>query len=150
MATGKATYLTARVTIVLLALTFALAPALVKARPSEPSLSADLVPALTGGCPNPYHVRPGETLNAIARTCGVSTRSIRQWNNLSSDKVGVGRALIVRVGGTTLDVLLQTRATPALQAVRSRPVPIVPQPTPCFVPTIAPLVARPNQAHTAS
>jgi len=40
-------------------------------------------------------VQKGETLSAIARTCGVSVAALKKANNLTSDSLAVGQKLII-------------------------------------------------------
>lgn len=42
-----------------------------------------------------HKVKKGDTLSAIARRYGVTTKQIRRWNGLKSDKLRIGQRLIV-------------------------------------------------------
>ena len=46
-------------------------------------------------CPNPYTVRPGETLYSIVARCNVSAASIKQVNRLKSDRVWINQRLVI-------------------------------------------------------
>src|SRR5690606_27265171 len=43
-----------------------------------------------------HKVQPKETLYSIARTYGVSTEDIKQWNNLSGNALSIGQELVIR------------------------------------------------------
>jgi LysM repeat protein len=63
------------------------------------SASADhpsVAPATAQSCANPYTVRKGDTLAAIARRCGVSVATLQRLNGLRSDTLLAGQALYVR------------------------------------------------------
>jgi cell wall-associated NlpC family hydrolase len=42
-----------------------------------------------------YRVKKGDTLGGIARKCGVSVESLKQSNNLKSDKLRINQALVI-------------------------------------------------------
>lgn len=47
--------------------------------------------------PTRYHsVRRGETLSTIGRRYGITVQSLRNWNHLSGNNIGVGQKLIVQ------------------------------------------------------
>jgi membrane-bound lytic murein transglycosylase D len=47
-----------------------------------------------------YRVRRGDTLIRIARRFSVSVEQIRQWNNLTSDKIVAGESLEIFTSGS--------------------------------------------------
>ncbi len=47
-----------------------------------------------------YVVRSGDALSLIASKHGVSTKDIKRWNNLKSDRIKVGQKLVIK-GGTS-------------------------------------------------
>lgn len=72
-------------------------------------------------CTNPYTVRQGDTLGKIAKLCGVSIASLRQWNGLPSDKIQIGQRLYTRA----------KKALPlAPSAPAATPAPTAPAPPP--------------------
>jgi len=133
--------------VFLLAVALMFVPAPVGAITSERGISMSRNGAPTAACLNPYIVRRGETVNSIAMKCGTSALNLRQWNRLSSNSVGAGRALIVRVKPATQPTASQVESPPAILRPKSTPVPTgvgwqsapaKPQSTPRFEPTIAP------------
>ncbi len=50
-----------------------------------------------------HKVRKGETLSSIARQYGCTVEELKQWNNLSSSRLYVGRSLKIRHGGARSD-----------------------------------------------
>ena len=70
----------------------------------------------TTQCPNPYTVRPGETLYSIAARCNVSAASIKQVNRLKSARVWINQRLVI--------------PAPPAKPPGSRPPPVYPTPQP--------------------
>lgn len=54
-------------------------------------------PAPATNCPNPYVVRRGDTLSAIALRCKVTVANLLRWNNLRTDVIWIGQRLITRL-----------------------------------------------------
>lgn len=42
-----------------------------------------------------YKVKPGDNLEKIAKTAGISISDLKKWNKLSSDKIIVGKELVI-------------------------------------------------------
>jgi len=96
------------------------------------------------GCSNPYRIRSGDTLAAIALRCGVSVANLRQWNNLLSNTIRSGQLL--NTSPTWLAPIMPT-PTPPLSRPRSTPDPaggrapfVAAQPTPTPAPTWTPYI----------
>ena len=47
-----------------------------------------------------YTVRSGDSLSVIASKHGVSTKDVKRWNGLKSDRIKVGQKLVIRGGST--------------------------------------------------
>jgi len=67
---------------------------------------------------NPYLVKSGDTLGAIARAHGISVGDLKRANNLSSDVIRIGQTLHTPANGSTADLLAHVRAATAKIAVR--------------------------------
>ena len=93
-----------------------------------------------GGGPAPTHVVVGgDTLSGIAATRGVTVAQLREWNELSGDRIDVGQELRVGEGGAgeTVGSLVlaalrpQTRVEPAVEpGTESPPVASAPRKAP--------------------
>jgi membrane-bound lytic murein transglycosylase D len=69
-----------------------------------------------------HKVRKGETVVSISNKYGIAAASIRKWNGLKSNKVSVGRRLVLYVdnGGYTASAPAPTQsATPSNLSIRS-------------------------------
>lgn len=60
------------------------------------------------GCSNPYVVRAGDTLNAIAARCGVTVYTLKQRNGLYSDLIRVGQLLYVQNAASVAPTIAPT------------------------------------------
>ncbi len=71
--------------------------ALVVPWPISASATAPLAAAATahGAAPAQHVVAPGESLSHLAERYGVSIRQLREWNDLGSDLIQVGEALVI-------------------------------------------------------
>ena len=65
---------------------------------------AELENRMKKGIPDPkttkaitYKVRSGDVLGIIAQRYGVKVSSIKQWNNLYSDRINIGQELVIYV-----------------------------------------------------
>jgi len=107
-----------------------------------------LEPGSGVGCSNPYRVRSGDTLAAIAQRCGISVTDLRQWNSLWSDMIWSGQLLKTRQTWpaptlpTPTPSMIRPRSTPDPPGGRAplataRPTPM---PTPTWTPYIEPTI----------
>jgi len=60
--------------------------------------SSSLVSSSNNNDPSQYSVRRGDTISQIAERNGVSTTNLKNWNNLTSNKIKVGQKLIIYSG----------------------------------------------------
>lgn len=113
-----------------------------KATPT-PSVRAMAIPAApSSACTNPYIVRRGDTLVAIAGRCGVKVSDLQRWNEVGTI-IRVGQSLRTR-STTTSSASIRNAVTPAPAPKTFVPpvsVPRVAVPTPVpprVLPTVAP------------
>jgi len=122
----------------------------------------------TASCPNPYVVRRGDTLSAIALRCRVTVANLRQWNNLRSDVIWIGQRLITRSPTARVpaptptpwrartgiptptpwpaDVLASPASSPIIALPTPTPVPVIVEPTALPpAPTAAPAPVSPPE-----
>lgn len=64
-----------------------------------------------------YTVRSGDVLGIIAQRYGVRVSSIKQWNNLYSDRINIGQELVIYVSKNKKD---QTKALPVVEAEKEK------------------------------
>ncbi len=82
-------------------------------------------PAVAAGSNAPVHiVKKGETLYKIGREYHVTINQLKQWNHLTSDRVGIGQHLVVGAGeaaavAATTQEALPSSALPAQPATSS-------------------------------
>jgi membrane-bound lytic murein transglycosylase D len=60
--------------------------------------SSSLASSSNNNDPSHYSVRRGDTISQIAERNGVSTTNLKNWNNLTSNKIKVGQKLIIYSG----------------------------------------------------
>ncbi len=61
------------------------------------ALNDELLDNVTGGSRITYTVKPGDTLESIAKTMGVSVNKLAEWNNISDQNfLMVGQPLKVK------------------------------------------------------
>ncbi len=108
-----------------------------------PAVRATAVPVAPGvACSNPYLVRRGDTLVAIAGRCGVKVSDLQRWNEVGTI-IRVGQSLRTR-GTSTSSTSIRGAATPAPAPKTFVPpvkVPTVVMATPApprVLPTVAP------------
>lgn len=91
-------------------------------------------PALTPTKTTTYKVRRGDTISRIARSNGVTTTDLRNWNNLRSNRLLVGQKLTLRTKSPASETQTVATAEPVMivsaakapaalmQAVQAKPV----------------------------
>ncbi|RLD26080.1 MAG: hypothetical protein DRI54_03555 [Bacteroidetes bacterium] len=85
---------------------------------------AELENRMKKGIPDPkttkainYTVRSGDVLGIIAQRYGVRVSSIKQWNNLYSDRINIGQELVIYVSKSKTD---QVKKYPVVEAEKEK------------------------------
>lgn len=91
---------------------------------------------LLSGCGGSYVVRSGDTLNAIARRCGVTVAGLKRANGLRSNRIWAGQVLSIP-GATVSTTPKRTAPVPAATPPPPKNADL-PTPTPAIESTVSP------------